>query len=924
MTKLELQIVLDGKGAVQGVKSLDGGMKGLTSSTQKADVASKGLWKQIALGTFAYQAATRAARELVEVGKQSVREFLNQEKADKALAASLEITSRPVAALVDHFKDFASQMQASTIYADDAVEGVQALLIQLTNLDKDGLDRATKGTIGLASVMGMDLQSAANLVAKAMAGNIGALSRYGIQVDQTKDKEGQRAEVMEKLEKFYGRAVADTETYAGKLTQLKNKYGDLQEGIGEFLLSNNLLIDSLNGIVDAIDGILHGHDRMMASMERENEGTMNSITRFREMAKAVGATGEEIRALSAKYKDVDDAGIKHEKMLRDLAKQYPEINKLLHEKKAAHDEEQKKMREVERGTNVLIETEKKHKEETEKHVETLEERWKAVQANIEKDREWQAYLNGMFPAVESYSDAWAENVDITNMAQEAMDGLQPTMDGLAKTTLKESEQTKKWSIDWQDANSVLEASAQLLSVVKQGLAALGIELGPQAEAFMGAAEGAQVFVDGLTKGNPLTMIAGGIKFLTGVVKAFAGDGIGEAIDRENEWMGLNKQLEEQLRDLAKETGSVHEATSIMLDEIIAGAAIGIDNFEQYADRIRGILSELDRGELTLAETQAEIGDSFSALIAKAEELGTSGSSSLLTLFDDLKGRGIEVAEITEYINAQMTSGLEGYKKYLEGDFSDATIGVFEGMLAYEKKVGENRGLIDGVQGITDALVGMSNATRLTEEEFDNFEMAARDAFDALRKKGFTEKESLTEMAPMLSRMIFLHNEYGLAIDAETQALIDKAKAEGVNLDKYKSQEEIFSDMDSSLRELVDIFKNAFPNAINATTNAFRGLNKEASNFNPDTEYTKPIPGKPDIIAAEGFYSPRLSRDTVIQAHRGEEVIITPQRETISGGGQRVTNINMALSGSITPESVAEAFMRAWRNNTRGMRSLMES
>jgi hypothetical protein len=293
----------------------------------------------------------------------------------------------------------------------------------------------------------------------------------------------------------------------------------------------------------------------------------------------------------------------------------------------------------------------------------------------------------------------------------------------------------------------------------------------------------------------------------------------------------------------------------------------------------------------------------------------------LTLFDDLASRGIEVAEITEYINEQMTAGLTGYKAYLEGDFSDATIGVFEEMLAYEKKVGENQSLIDGIDGITEALVGMSNASRLTEAEFDSFEKAGRDAYDALIAKGFTEKESLIELAPMLSRLVFLQNEYGLAIDAETQALIDKAKAEGVNLDQYKSQEEIFSDMSKSLNDLVEIFRNAFPSAIDATTDAFSRLNGESGKFNPDTTYTGGKGGA-DVQAASGFYSPRLSQDTLIQAHQGESVVITPKAQN-SGAQGKTVNVSMALNGSITPISVAEAWLEAYRGNVRGLRSAVE-
>ena len=915
MTKLELQIILDSKGAVQGVKALDKELGGLSNSSKKADGAGKGLAQSIFGQVTAANLATQAVNKLTSFVQESALAYMEAEKQQARMNVVLRRSGEDVSKASNAIDDFAGKMEYLTGVDDDQIKSLEILARQY-NIQKDRINDAVKSAIALTEIGG-SLEMNLKAVADAYQGNWTGLNKLLPEM-RAANRESERMEILQRaVATGFEMSTAAMKTNAGKLKELASFWDDLKKAVGGAIVDVAHGFDTINGMRSTMRDIAR---EQITEQERLNQEFEDSI----DMVDAAIARQRKAKGWNA---DPTPGQLGFIDIESDLATGW------LADTNAGIQ--------FQNMLDKLEESKKKHIEVEKTLAEIIDERWKAANKAYEEDKAYAAFIESKFsPAIESYSDAWAENIDVTNMAQDAMDGIQGTFDKMAADILKKGDKIKADEItqSWQDLEAQIQAVNRAIGYIDDMFAALGINASgvtAQISKGLGAVSSyasgmASLGKEGATLTDKLTgvtsiigAVSAAISIATSIIKAFAGDGIGEAIDRENEWMGLNEQLEDQLRDLAKETGSVHEATSIMLDEIIAGAAIGIDNFEQYADRIRGILSELDRGELTLAETQAEIGDSFSALIAKAEELGTTGSSSLLTLFDDLKGRGIEVAEITEYINAQMTSGLDGYRKYLEGDLSDATIGVFEGMLAYEKKVGENRGLIDGVQGITDALVGMSNATRLTEEEFDNFEMAARDAFDALRKKGFTEKESLTEMAPMLSRMIFLHNEYGLAIDAETQALIDKAKAEGVNLDKYKSQEEIFSDMDSSLRELVDIFKNAFPNAINATTNAFRGLNKEANNFNPDTEYTKPIPGKPDIVAAEGFYSPRLSRDTVIQAHRGEEVIITPQRE-VGGGGQRVTNINIALYGSITPESAADAIMRAWRDNTRGMRSLMES
>lgn len=246
MADIKYLIEVDDSGAVKQIKDFDDSLRGVEKTSEKTGTAATGLWKQIAIGQFAYDAARKAGSFFVDFLKSSITEAGNAEKADKSLAAALEITGRPVKALTEHFKSFAEEMQKATTFEDDQVKQAQTLLIQLTNLDKDGLDKATKGAIGLASVMNMDLSSAAMVVEKAVNGNAGALSRYGIQIDGTQSKEVIRAQALEKLCALYPRATADTETYSGKIAQLKNRYADLQESAG------NALIKGLQPLMDAV------------------------------------------------------------------------------------------------------------------------------------------------------------------------------------------------------------------------------------------------------------------------------------------------------------------------------------------------------------------------------------------------------------------------------------------------------------------------------------------------------------------------------------------------------------------------------------------------------------------------------------------------------------------------------------------------
>jgi len=85
------------------------------------------------------------------------------------------------------------------------------------------------------------LKSATNLIAKALAGNYGALSRYGISVADLNTEEEKRASLMEQLGVLYERAKGETDTYAGVVTQLKNTFGDFKEKIGDVIVKSQQL-----------------------------------------------------------------------------------------------------------------------------------------------------------------------------------------------------------------------------------------------------------------------------------------------------------------------------------------------------------------------------------------------------------------------------------------------------------------------------------------------------------------------------------------------------------------------------------------------------------------------------------------------------------------------------------------------------------
>lgn len=88
-------------------------------------------------------------------------------------------------------------------------------------------------------------------------------------------------------------------------------------------------------------------------------------------------------------------------------------------------------------------------------------------------------------------------------------------------------------------------------------------------------------------------------------------------------------------------------------------------------------------------------------------------------------------------------------------------------------------LLDGVQGLSDALAGASNAGFLTNDMFFAIQSQGQSAFEQLTAAGLTSQEAFQQMAPLLQNIIDASIEYGIPIDENTAALIEQAEANGI-------------------------------------------------------------------------------------------------------------------------------------------------
>jgi phage-related minor tail protein len=191
-----------------------------------------------------------------------VEATVKQEQAIAQLEAAIASTGNASGRSSEQLQAYASELQRIGVEGDEAVLGVQSLLLTFKQIEGDTFDRTTRAVLDLSVAMNQDLKSSAVQLGKALndpIANLGALSRTGIQFAEDQKElikqlaatgrvaEAQAIILTELESQFGGSAAAARNTLGGALKALQNNFGDLFEASGPGLDS---LTESINDVAD--------------------------------------------------------------------------------------------------------------------------------------------------------------------------------------------------------------------------------------------------------------------------------------------------------------------------------------------------------------------------------------------------------------------------------------------------------------------------------------------------------------------------------------------------------------------------------------------------------------------------------------------------------------------------------------------------
>ena len=229
---------------------VDKAIKNLKSVDKQTDETEK-MFKKLG-GAIGVAFSVKA---VVDFGRACADQYRENNQAASILKSTLESTGATAWTTFKDLENMASGLQQKTNFAASSIESMQSVLLGFRNITGETFGEATKAILDMATVMKMDLSSAAQSIGKALDDPIhgmDSLKKQGFNFTaaqkkviqsllDTGDAAGAQKIILDELNGTFGGAA---EAAADSATQIKNAWDDLKSAVGEGLVNT---FNALNG-----------------------------------------------------------------------------------------------------------------------------------------------------------------------------------------------------------------------------------------------------------------------------------------------------------------------------------------------------------------------------------------------------------------------------------------------------------------------------------------------------------------------------------------------------------------------------------------------------------------------------------------------------------------------------------------------------
>ena len=267
-----------------GVKQVKSEMSSVKDTAEKSSGGLKSMFSS---------AVAFAGGGLIQSGLSMLKDQIGgvfQESMDAQAGmalttAVLKSTHAASGETAQSISDLAGNLSHLTKFSDDTVQAGENMLLTFTNIGKTVFPQATKTVLDMSQALGQDTKSSAIQLGKALNDpitGVSALQRVGVTftqkqkdliktyMDHNQVAKAQGVILKELQTEFGGAAEAAGKTFGGQLTILGQRFADIKQTVGDFLMpklvafvslvSSNIgpAFNVLGGIIQKVMGYLQG------------------------------------------------------------------------------------------------------------------------------------------------------------------------------------------------------------------------------------------------------------------------------------------------------------------------------------------------------------------------------------------------------------------------------------------------------------------------------------------------------------------------------------------------------------------------------------------------------------------------------------------------------------------------------------------
>ena len=251
---LKLQLLADTAQFSTGLNKASNDTQSFTAKVDKivATAAKAFLGLATAVGTAAFA-----------IGVSAVKAAIEDEKAQVSLAQTLRNTTKATDQQIAATEDYIDATARATGVADDQLRPSLDRLVRSTK-DVTQAQKLQQLALDISAGTSKDLATVTEALSKGLDGNLGALKRIGVPLDEniikTKDFD---AAVIALSNTFAGQAAAAAETFAGRMSRVQIAVDEAKEQIGFALLPfmEKLAKFTTDNLIPALEGLVNGLTR---------------------------------------------------------------------------------------------------------------------------------------------------------------------------------------------------------------------------------------------------------------------------------------------------------------------------------------------------------------------------------------------------------------------------------------------------------------------------------------------------------------------------------------------------------------------------------------------------------------------------------------------------------------------------------------